>query len=87
MAKCKGFVAAFGLYVNYWTRVLSELEKPLPMTPPELVEGSWPRHDWRVLSRPRFLSLILHEDVTPEDKEPKTYCDPTNEAPETPFNP
>ena len=38
MAKCRGFVAAFGPYVDYWTRVLSELEKPLPVTPPELVK-------------------------------------------------
>ena len=39
MAKCEGFAAAFGPYVDYWTRVLAELDKPLPVTPPELVEG------------------------------------------------
>ena len=68
MAKCEGFAAAFGPYVDYWTRVLSELDKPIPVTPLELVEGFWPYHDWRVLenevSHPRCLSLILHEDVT-----------------------
>ena len=39
MAKCEGFVAAFGPYVDYWTLVLAELDKPLPVTPLELVEG------------------------------------------------
>ena len=96
MAKCKGFAAAFGPYINCWTHVLSELDKPLPGTPPELVEGFWPLHDWRVLedevSCPRCLSLILHqdmtyEDVTPEDEEQKPYCGPVNKALEIPFNP
>ena len=45
MAKCKGFAAAFGPYVDYWTHVLAELDKPLLVTPPELVEGFWPCHD------------------------------------------
>ena len=91
MAKCKGFVVAFGHYVDYWTCVLSELDKPLSMIPHKLVEGFWPRHDWRILenevSHPRCLSLILHEDVTPEDEEPEVYCGLANEAPKTPFNP
>ena len=39
MAKCEGFAAEFGPYVDYWTRVLAKLDKPLPVTPPELVEG------------------------------------------------
>ena len=39
MVKCKGFAVAFGPYVNYWTRMLSEVDKPLLMTPPKLVEG------------------------------------------------
>ena len=39
MAKCEGFAAAFGPYVNYWTHVLAEFDKPLPVTPPELVKG------------------------------------------------
>ena len=60
------------------------------MTPSELVEGFWPRHDSRVLKdkvlHPSCLSLILHEDVTPKDEEPEPYCGPTNEAPKTPFN-
>ena len=91
MAKCDGFATSFGPYINYWTCVLSELDKPLPITPPELVEGFWPRHDWRVLedkvSRPRCLSLILYEDVTPEDEEPEPYCGPANKALKTFFNP
>ena len=45
MAKCEGFAATFGPYVNYWTHVLFELDKPLPMTSFELVEDFWPRHD------------------------------------------
>ena len=45
MAKCEGFVVALGPYVNYWTRLLSKLEKLLPVTPLELVEGFWPHHD------------------------------------------
>ena len=90
MAKCKGF-AAFGPYVDYWTHVLSELDKPLPVTPPELVKGFWPRHDWRVfedkVSSPRCSSLILDDDVTHEDEEPEPYCGLANKAPETLFNP
>ena len=91
MAKCEGFAAAFRPYVDYWTCVLAELDKPLPVTPPELVEGFWPSHDWRVIQAEvpcsRCLSLIVDDDVTPEDEEPEPYCGPTNEAPETPFNP
>ena len=34
MARCEGFVAVFGPYVDYWTRVLSKLDKPLLVTPP-----------------------------------------------------
>ena len=60
------------------------------MTPPELVEGFWPCHDWRIfqdeVSHPRCSSLIADEDVTPKDKEPELYCGPANKAPETPFN-
>ena len=91
MAKCEGFAVAFGPYINYWTHVLAELDKPLLVTPLELVEGFWPCHDWRVfedkVSRSRCSSLIVDEDVIPEDEEPELYCGPTNEAPETPFNP
>ena len=29
MAKCKGFTATFGPYIDYWTRLLSVLDKPL----------------------------------------------------------
>ena len=39
MAKCDGFATAFGTYVEYWKRVLSELKEPLPAPPPELLEG------------------------------------------------
>ena len=71
--------------------MLSELDKPLPVTPPELVEDFWLCHDWRVLEDkvlcPRCLSLILHEDMTLEDEEPEPYCGPTNKAPKTLFNP
>ena len=71
--------------------MLSELDKPLPVTPLELVEGFQPRHDWRVfedeVSCPRCSSLIVDEDVTPEDEEPELYCGPANEAPEYPLNP
>ena len=71
--------------------MLFELDKPLPVTQSELVEGFWPRHDWRVLedkvSCPRCLSSILHEDVTLENEEPKAYCGLANETRETPFNP
>ena len=91
MAKCEGFAAVFGPYVDYWTRVLAELDKPLPVTPPELVEGFWPCHDWRVIQaevpRPRCLSLIVDDDVTPENEGLEPYCGPANEAPKTPFNP
>ena len=90
MAKCEGFATTFGPYVDYWTRVLSELDKPLLLTLPELVEGFWPHHDWRIfedkVSRQRCSSLILDEDVTLEDEELELYCGPTNEALETPFN-
>ena len=44
MAKYKGFAAVFGPYVDYWTHVLSELDKPLPVAPPELAKDFWPRH-------------------------------------------
>ena len=60
------------------------------MIPPELVEGFWPCHDWRVfdeVSRPRCSSLIVDEDVTLEDEELEPYCGLANKAPETPFNP
>ena len=91
MAKCEGFAAAFGPYVDYWTRMLSEFEKPLTVTHLELVEGFWPRHDWRVFEeevlRPRCSSFILDEDVTLEDEEPELYCGLAYEAPETLFNP
>ena len=91
MAKCKGFVAAFGPYVDYWICMLSKLDMLLLMTPPELVEGFWPCHDWKILEDkvlcPRCLSSILHEDVTLEDEELELYCGPANEAPETLFNP
>ena len=91
MAKCEGFAAAFGPYCDYWTRVLFELDKPLPVIPSELIEGLWPRHDWKVfedeVSRQRCSSLILDQDMTPEDEEPKPYCGLANEASETPFNP
>ena len=91
MTKCKGFAATFGPYVDYWTHALAELDKPLPVTLLELVEGFWPCHDWRVfqyeVSRPRCSSLIVDEDVTPKDEEPKPYCGLANKAPETPFNP
>ena len=56
-----------------------------------MVEDFWPRHDWRVFEdevlRPRCSSLILDDDVTPEDEELELYCGLANEAPETPFNP
>ena len=39
LAKCEGLAAAFGPYVDYWTHVLAELDKPLLVTPPKLVEG------------------------------------------------
>ena len=91
MAKYEGFATAFGPYVDNWTRALSKLEKPLPVTPLELVEGFWPCHDWRIfqdkVSRPRCSSLIVDKDVTPEDEELEPYCGPANEALETPFNP
>ena len=71
--------------------MLVELEKPHPVTPLELVEGFSPCHDWKVFQievlRPRCSSLIINEDVTPEDEEPESYCSPTNEASETSFNP
>ena len=61
------------------------------MTPPELVEGFWPHHDWRVFEdevlRPRCSSLRLDEDVTPEDEDVEPFCGLANKAPETPFNP
>ena len=70
--------------------MLSKLDKPLPMTPPELVEGFWPCYDWRVIedkiSRLRCLPL-LHEDVIFEDKELKPYCGLANKALEMPLNP
>ena len=71
--------------------MLFKLDKPLPVTPPELVEGFWPCHDWRIfedeVSCPRCLFLIVNEDVTLEDEEPEPYCGSANEAPETLFNP
>ena len=91
MAKCEGFATAFGPYIDYWIRVLSELEKPLPIIPPELVEGFWPCHDWRLfedkVSRPRCSSVIFNDNVTPKDEELEPYCGPANKALETPFNP
>ena len=70
--------------------MLSQLDKPLPVTPPELVEGFWPCHVWKIVEDeilcPRCLPL-LYIDVTPEDEQPEAYCRPTNEAPEISFNP
>ena len=90
MAKCKGFTVAFGPYIDYWTCVLSELDKPLLVTPPKLVEDFWPHYEWRVvrdkISLPKCLPL-LHVDVTLEDEEPKPYCGLADEAPKIPFNP
>ena len=63
VAKCEGFAATFGPYVDYWTHVLAKFDKPLPVTPPKLVEDSWPCHDWRVIQvevpRPKCPSLIV----------------------------
>ena len=91
MVKCEGFATVFGPYIDYWIRVLAELDKPLLVTPPKLVEDFWPCHDWRVfqakVSRRRCSSLIVVEDVTLEDEEPEPYCGLANEALETPFNP
>ena len=91
MAKCEGFATIFEPYFDYWTRVMAELDKPLPETPPKLVKGFWPCHNWRVfqaeVSLTRCPSLIVDEDVILEDEERELYCGPTNEAPETPFNP
>jgi hypothetical protein len=90
MAKCEGFAAQFGPYVEYWDRIILELDKPLPDTPLELVEGFWPRHHWglRPEEIPQPGSLVLAPlDVTPEDEEPEPYCGPANEVPQGRFNP
>ena len=91
MAKWEGFVATYGPYVDYWICMLFELEKSLLVTPLELVEGFWPRHDWSVfedeVSHPRCSFVIVDEDVTPKDEELEPYCGLANEAPKTPFNP
>ena len=89
MENCKRFVLAFGFCVNYWTLVLSKLNKPLQVTPPQLIEGFWPCHDCRVvedkISCLRCLSL-LHMDVIPKDEELESYCGLANKVPKIPFN-
>ena len=89
MAKCEGFAATFELYVGYWTCVLSKLDNPLLVTPPEVMEDIWPSHVWRVVEGkillPRYLPS-LHVDVTLEDEKSKPYYGPTNKAPEMLFN-
>ena len=89
MAKCDEFATAFGPYVEYWKRVLSELKEPLPKPPPELLEGYWPTHDWRVTdqeasSQGRRVNSL---DSNPEEEELEPYCGPANEAPRESFNP
>ena len=42
VSRCEGFATAFGPYVEYWKRVMSELSKPLPECATELIEGFWP---------------------------------------------
>ena len=87
----RGICSSIWALCQLLTCVLAELDMPLPVTRLELVEGFWPCHDWRVfeaeVSRPGYSSLIVDEDVTPEDEEPEPYCGPANEAPETLFNP
>ena len=85
--RCSTFAAAFEPYVQYWSRVLNELQKPLPPTPARLVEGFWPIHDWRGPSFTIPRLTLLPFDETPEDEEPQAYCGPANERPEERFNP
>ena len=76
--------------MDYWTCVLSKLNKPLLVTPPQLIEVFWACHDSRVV-QDKILCLeclpLLHVDVTPEHKEPESYYGPTNKALQIPFNP
>ena len=87
----RGICSSIWALCQLLDHVLAELDKPLPVTPPELVEGFWPCHDWRIIQaevpHPRCPSLIVDDDVTPEDEEPEPYCGLANEVPETPFNP
>ena len=90
MARCEEFATTFGRYVDYKTHVLSKLDKPLLVTCPQLVEGFWPCHDWRIvedkISCPRCLPL-LHVDLTLEDEELELYYGLANKALKIPFNP
>ena len=54
MTRCEGFGSAFGPYVEYWKRVLHELKEPLPECLPELLEGFWPKHDWKAVDDETF---------------------------------
>ena len=89
MAKCDGFATAFGPYIEYWKRVLSELKELLPEPPPELLEGYWPTHDWRVMDQEASSqgTRVNPLDSNLEEEELEPYCGPANEAPRESFNP
>ena len=72
-------------YVEYWNRLLEELDKSLPATTPSLVEGFWPTHNWNNV-RPTLLPEG-RVDITSEDDEAEPYCGPLNERPNEAFNP
>ena len=83
MAKCKKFVVAFRPHVDYWTHVLFELDKPLPVTPPQLVECFWPCYIKKIIEdRISCLRCLffLHVNVIPEDKELESYLYPNKQS-------
>ena len=87
VSRCEGFATAFGPYVEYWKRVMSELSKPLPECATELIEGFWPQHDWRVMEEETVRPRVNPVDMNIEEEDLEPYCGPTNEAPRESFNP
>ena len=89
MTRCEGFASAFGPYMEYWNRVLHELKEPLPECLPKLLEGFWPKHDWRAVDDEMFSQgqRVNPIDMVLEQEEHEPYCGPANEAPRESFNP
>ena len=86
MEKCDGFQKQIPPYIAYWTTILAELNKHLPPTPTNLVEGFWPSHDWNAIL-PEPLPVMKGGDFTPEDDKSELYCGPQNERPKDALNP
>ena len=89
MDRCFHYATGMQNVVRYWEGV-SSLLVPEPEQPPTLIEGFWPKTNWKRdhTGRVNDLSCVGDQDISPEDEEEAyPYCGPADQRPGPQFNP